>query len=83
MKNHYIKFYGTPNDLHIAITTFEIVCALNFNTRPLGTYPRKDGCLVEYPASMKEFNQFYRTALKRLWSEPDFNGQMPRIATPV
>lgn len=83
MTNYYIKFYGNARELAIAIDTFETVCMLRFNVRPLKVYTHNGGRVVEYPATMKKFNEFYETALKRLQEERDFRGKIPRIVVPV
>lgn len=83
MKNYYIKFYGNTRDLAIAISTFETVCMLVFNVRPLKVYTHNGGRVVEYPATMKKFNEFYKVAIQRLQEERDFRGKIPRIVVPV
>ena len=81
MSKKYIGFFGEPRDLEIAVKTFEVVLQLNYNARPLKSIRKNYGVVIEYPA-FTEFNAFYREALNKLLCS-DYNGRMPRIATPA
>lgn len=81
MTNNYIKFYGDKLHIITAIESFQIVCCLQFNTRPIKEYSHGQGVIVEYP-QMKNFNNFYREGLKKIISE-GFKGTLPRIVIPA
>lgn len=81
--NYYIKFVGNVKQLAIATDIFNRVCALQYNTRALKTYAHKGGTVIEYPANMKKFKEFYQHAIRRLYIEPDFDGEMPKVVIPV
>ncbi len=83
MKNHYILFYGSRAQTTTAIITFESVCCYQYNTRPLKEYTHRLGRVVEYPADMKKFNEFYQVALRHLHANPDFDGRLPRVVIPT